>query len=413
MNDFDIYHEYNNPYSNNPLAKEKSRSKEMYEGRLYTKISYELMLNQTTRLLKIIYAVALAIITCCISLAFEKAREIWLKGIRGVENITILISKGPFQGIAEFKDIENLIMSRMAPKDLFVMRSTSTHNRVLAELALIKQLNDGEIELKDLKIKSFSNIKDFFGENCSKIIRLDLTNFPHIKNVEIKIISEIFTKLNCLSLDWGSLRYSFQNEVEINHLQHCKELRSFSLTNCSNLKILSVLQHFKELRNLNLKNCFKHQLNSTDLNFLQCCKELRSLNLKNCHGVRDLNFLQYFKELESLNLKNCYRVSDLRLLQYCKEIKSLNLKNCHRVRSLNFSQYYPKLENLNIEGCRISKKEIQVLRGKGIIGPPPSRVIIGPMYTVTSTSTDWERCKRVDRFNLENYFNRFHPFLDL
>lgn len=82
----------NNPYSNDADATESApRTKETYEGRLYTKLSYEVRLNPLKRLANIIKVVALAVLSCFIALAFEQVRKLWTCGINGIEDVICLI----------------------------------------------------------------------------------------------------------------------------------------------------------------------------------------------------------------------------------------------------------------------------------------------------------------------------------
>lgn len=80
-----------NPYLNNPEAKEIDRhEKTAYEGRLYTKLSYEVKIGASLRAWQVLQAFALTILTCFIALAFEGVRNLWSQGVSGIENVTIL-----------------------------------------------------------------------------------------------------------------------------------------------------------------------------------------------------------------------------------------------------------------------------------------------------------------------------------
>lgn len=90
-----------NPYLNNPGAQETARTQETHEGRDYTKLTYTVTTKPT--LLKIIAVVALAILTCCIALAFSQVRQLGSKQINHV-SILLPLWKSPLETIEKLKN---------------------------------------------------------------------------------------------------------------------------------------------------------------------------------------------------------------------------------------------------------------------------------------------------------------------
>ena len=184
----------NDPYLNNPYASLKAPGSQItHQGKLYTKLSYELKINTATRLIKIIQFIAAVIFSCFIALAFQSMRKLWGEAIKGARSVDVLMP----QVSLECTDIWMGIASNLSVRDLLVMRATSSHKQNIAEMTLINRLNAGDITPDALRISTVTRLIDFFGENCSRITNLNLQKFHHISDSDMKT-SKRFKKLNQL-----------------------------------------------------------------------------------------------------------------------------------------------------------------------------------------------------------------------
>ena len=241
----------NNPYLNNPCASLKAPQTQItYGGKLYTKLSYELIINTATRLIKIIQAVVITILSCFIALAFQSIRKLWQEGIKGAESVDVLL----LQSSSECTDIWMVIASSLSVKDLLTLRKTSTLKRIIAEKTLINQLNAGIITPSNIKITTVTSLIDFFGENCSQITKLDLQKFYRITDEDIEKISKNFTTLKHLLLNKSAI-----TNASALHLTKMM-LKSLSLSSCGNIRDFSFLQHCIELTSLNFQGADKSMI---------------------------------------------------------------------------------------------------------------------------------------------------------
>lgn len=392
---------YNNPYAHNPNAIEKARVEEIHEGRLFTKISYELKCDPMTRLLKIIQAIALTIFTCFAALAFESVRKLWMDGIRGSIDASILISSNQnligagkaalaptilaekilkleevvelltvssteeevesvesiFQGDGVFRDIEILITQKLPLEDLLAMRVTSKANAVLTQIVLVNRMNSGEI-----KFKNIVRVIHFF-DNCniSKISQLKLKK-P--KDSDIELINHYFPKINCLSLEkpdltpesaypfnemtsLSTLNLDCQNIEDLSFLQGCQNLKTLKLFECDHILDFSFVGNFKKLTSLNLSECWSIK----NLTFLESCSSLKDLDLSYCQKIKDLSSLQSCTALENLNLKGCFKITDFNFLKNCQNLTTLSLKKCIQIQEISFLEPLKKLTTLDLTEC--------------------------------------------------------------
>lgn len=127
-----------NPYASNPNAREIfPHTKVMHEGKSYTKLTYELTDPNASlgsnRLLLLVYAVSLTILTCFIALAFEYVRKCWSEAIYGatvsnqVENVTVLIAEKQTSSTeSRVSSNENVLSSQSVNESVF--SSSSSHS---------------------------------------------------------------------------------------------------------------------------------------------------------------------------------------------------------------------------------------------------------------------------------------------
>jgi hypothetical protein len=98
--------------------------------------------------------------------------------VSNLKNYSFLVKLPNLQKLCLYKH------SRIELKDLLALRNSSENGRKIANEQLAMRLGLGEITLENLgfskEITSVQEIIDFFGESCSKIEILDLSNYPHL-----------------------------------------------------------------------------------------------------------------------------------------------------------------------------------------------------------------------------------------
>lgn len=378
MNTVFVCQDGNNPYLNNPDATEVApQSQETYEGRLYTKLSYEVNIYAMARLLKIIQVVALAIISCFIALAFEHVRKLLSEGINGFENVTVLEAIGlrssdkvastqdiseEFEPktptIFENKDVMMHVASTLSVKDLLSMRAASRQTFLIAQAELINRMNALDIYYReDLGISTEGDLIDFFGESHSKILSLKqwvisnledfLDCYPHSSAYFTKMASII-----CLKLQSGIPVKDFS------FLQHCHNLKELDLSDCLQIKDFNFLQYCSSLKILDLSGC--QQID--DISFVQRCPQLEILDLCDCRKIDDISFVQKCQQLRSLNLSTCYEIKDISFLQHCKQLEILNLTNCEGINDISFLRNCPRLTSLTLQYCKGVNKDFSFMQ---------------------------------------------------
>ena len=349
-----IYQSGNNPYLNNPRACLKAPQTQItHEGKLYTKLSYELIINTATRLIKIIQALAITILSCFVALAFQSIRKLWQEGIKGTESVDVLLP----QSFSECTDIWMVIASSLSVKDLLAFRKTSIHKRIIAEKTLINHLNAGIITPGDLRLTNVTSLIDYFGENCSEITNLDLQNFQRITDKDIENLSKNFTKLKHLLLKENPIT----NQSAV-HLAKMTLLTSLRLSLCQHIRDFSFLEQLKELTSLNLSFSIHN-----DFSIIEQCNKLTSLSLSGCYQITDFSFLEHCNELTSLELLGCRQINDMSVLEHCKELTSLNLSGCDQINDFSFLEHCKELRSLNLSKCDQINEMSQLLRNRGVL----------------------------------------------
>ena len=399
-----------NPYSNNPHAHEKEpRSHVVHKGKHYTKFLYEVKIPTLTRLIKIIQVIAFTVITCFLALAFQSTRKLWSDGITGKECVNVLMPQYSWDS----EDVAMHIASFLSLGDLLFMGATSTHNNAITKTILMNRLNAGTITPHDLGINNVTHLIEYFGTECSKIIRLDLQNFSPLNTSDIEKISEHFKNVNYLLLlkctinDDAIVHFTNMNHLKsltleeceqlnnVNLLQNCKELTTLDFSGSTHIQDFSFLQNCPKIKSINFAGC--HQINDfrflkncteitalkfwgcsgqindisflehcphitslklieneqiNDFSFLNNCPNLIELDLSDCCHINDFSFLQNCRELASLSLRRCQQIDDFSFLQYCKNLTSLNLSDCTHINDFNFLQFCPHLTSLDLSGCK-------------------------------------------------------------
>lgn len=284
------------------------------------------------------------------------------------------------QNILEHLDIKHFVLSEIHVNDLMALALVSKYYRRTAINELIKRLNGEKIFLNHLikKIKMIHNkgcsylrpveikvtdLFNFFGHSCSQITHLYLHQvFLELKDNDIKMISEKFTKIDHLSLKGHELtnkstayfeKMTSMEDFQIslkNHdpfddfsfLQKWPKLSSLSLIGCSNIDH-SAFKHPLPITSLHLSAC-----TIKDLSFLKWCPHLVSLKITDCEQISDTGFFQHCPKLTYLGFTGCNNTQDISSLKHCTLLEYLNLYQSNNITNINFLEYCPLLKTLKL-----------------------------------------------------------------
>lgn len=349
MNKVLICEDVANPYLNNPEAYETAHLRfEMYEGRFYKKLSYEIKMGTAVRLIKIIQVIALTIISCFVALAFEQVRKMWADAVRGQkESVTVLIPQDFFENT----DIGKRIISFLSVKDLLAMGQTSTAYRTLSYDLLTKQLNAGDITPRDFGVLPLAQSinKSIFCSSTKGLLKQISLNFEWVYNrmpKDIREKTESFLKLNNLILEVNSL--DFFNK-EFKDFSFFKYFHNLTNLRCTDINNINFLKYCPKLTHLNLSG--SKRLNN--IKALKDCQNLIRLNLRDCNGIWPgyFDLLQNCSNLRALDLGGCLQIQNFDFLGNLTNMMELSIAGCIQVSQINSLRHLPHLQALNIAGC--------------------------------------------------------------
>lgn len=282
---------------------------------------------------------------------------------RSLEGINSLKSGMPESS----KDIRIIQFSNSSSKDLLSIYQTSKESRAFIFPIFIDRINKGELLLRQLGIKEFSQIKPFFGDSCSSVHNLNLSGIHNLDNEDIAEIYKLFPNISNLCIhnaeitnesgsifekmkSLKSLELSSCRGIEnIDFLKQLPNLTSLNLANCQFLKDITVLEHLRGLTSLNLRG---HTMQ--DIKVLQNLTRLTNLDLSICVELADISTLENLTGLTNLNLSSCLELEDISTLKNLKELTSLNLNGCNSINDQDFQVLgqLGSLTNLNLSSCK-------------------------------------------------------------
>lgn len=193
-----------------------------------------------------------------------------------------------------------------------------------------------------------------------------LAQFPNLKDVSIhhSKTSAVFPAISKLR----SLHVQYCNElIELNNLEHSKDLIEFKIQWCSSLKhlprflsskleILHVewCQQVSSLFDLNLPNlkqCSFVSFNHHDFQALSQCNQLEYLNISWFKRALYLPNLSDCQALKTLHLRSLSQTTNLPILPKDSLLEELDCSEMYQLKSLSFPPS-SKLKSLYADGCR-------------------------------------------------------------
>lgn len=263
------------------------------------------------------------------------------------------------------KDLEHIYFSQLSTNDLLAMCATSKESKAFILPHLIDRINNQELILSDLGIRTVEEAIKFFDKSCSRLRILNLRDFAGINDQNIENISESFPQVTSLflknALITSAATSSFAKMTSIKNLEFsgCQEIDDFSflenyskltnlsLSGCEQINDFSFLEKCPSIKSLDLSNS---SITNDDFSFLKKCPLLTSLNLSGCELISNFNFLENCSSLTNLDLSKC-DINDTSFLEQCPTLTSLKLSESQEITSLNFLEKLPLLTSLDLSKC--------------------------------------------------------------
>jgi len=245
--------------------------------------------------------------------------------------------------------LQEELFTKLEVVDLIHFRASSLTFKRMAEVECVRRINQKEITLRDLGIKTVQQILSFFSSHAENITVLDLRRFE-ITDWDLWFIVKHFPKVHSLHLlraditdtsCFAEMKFLktleitwFQNTLDFSFVKDC-QLETLILK--SNALSLAFLEHASSLIKLNLYGC---DIPEDDFMCLLYCTSLKDLDLS-FTKIEDLTFLEALP-LERLILRPCGELEELPTA--LEILKALDTASTDPNREI-----YPHLESLTID----------------------------------------------------------------
>lgn len=311
--------------------------------------------------------------------------------------------------------------SQLSLKELNRMFRTSKENQDIVKSVLIERINNANLLVNKLGLKTVSEMINFFGaKHCHKLRNIDLSSlnltyptdlsnisqqFPNLNHLvlersffssDIKMVESSFammTNLNTLIIKaasdlipdtnfFTSLKSLTTLELSnwpsifnITWLKSLENLKRLKLSGCEKITNIQVFNDLKPLTRLDLSKCpikdfdlkdlsslTNLTLSRTDIssiNFLKNCLSLKSLDLSGCQNLTDISAIKSLPHLRSLNLSGS-NIRDFDTLQNLQSLIHLNLSQC-KINNISFLKGFDSITHLNLKDCE-DIKDFNVLK---------------------------------------------------
>lgn len=284
-------------------------------------------------------------------------------------------------------DAEKHVLSYLDFKSLLMMRSSSRYNTLLVSKLMnefVDGLNSRKLMPKDLGLSKFEDLTLFFGDECSRIQRLDVRGL-FLKNKKfnhnIFKVREIFFNINI-----SDFKFNFLGKFQILeslHLENCAESDFSFISTLSGLKNLVIT----EVPLMNLK--FLNYCKSVEKLALGGCSIIQS-NFPKCPSLKKLNLFDHrvaandqvekiltlCPNLEELNISktyipNPYSIEQKKLFCPNKQINEINLlhQNAWPIRAIDLKsvfEYCPQIKTIKLQGIEIDEEELAFVEDRGV-----------------------------------------------
>lgn len=219
----------------------------------------------------------------------------------------------------------------------------------------IEKLNSGTITINDFYIFDIASLMKFLAKKGSKILRLDLLNFPiHLNDDNLEKLITYCPNLRNLKLNATNI-----NDLSASHLAKLKSLESLTMKVCRMINF-SFVKNYPELTTLDLRR--KGSLSSClplDFSDLKDCPKFTTLKLENFYMI-GIEHLRKHTQFKTLELSNCM-ISDVSVLEPFIHLEELRIWNCHQITNLNFLENYKDLKIFELASSVAEVENFNVL----------------------------------------------------
>ncbi|XP_020573502.1 F-box/LRR-repeat protein 3 [Phalaenopsis equestris] len=221
--------------------------------------------------------------------------------------------------------------------------------------------------------------------SCTCLRSIDLTCCHLLTDNVLTAISKYCINLTCLRLEACSLMTEKGfgqiatgcsqlleidltdcsiNDIALQHLTKCSELKVLKLGLCANITskgLAYIGSNCNNLEELDLYRCV--EVDDYGLSFLaDGCKRLKKLNLCYCiqitnQGLQYLSSLEWLSDLELRGLVNVSSMGITSIAFGCKSLVELDLKGCSSIDDaamFALARYSLNLRQINISNCSVS-----------------------------------------------------------
>ncbi|XP_044000862.1 dynein regulatory complex subunit 6-like [Aphidius gifuensis] len=219
-------------------------------------------------------------------------------------------------------------------KSLDIQNTTGLTETALVALTNLKNLQKLDVSYLDIITDSFiiklKGLKELHCNKCKKLTDVGIIQFiknnPDLEMLDVRCIDNITINMviavdqatknrtNVSSIDGGPL--SSQSVLdELSKLQCLKHLNLSHLKNLQDSTIIVIANHCKNLKSLNIQNCTG--LTETALVALLNLENLQKVNVSRLDIIKD-SFLIKLKGLKELHCDKCKQLTDTGIIQFIK-----------------------------------------------------------------------------------------------
>ncbi len=254
---------------------------------------------------------------------------------------------------SENKVEKNTANTKKQEKKEEVTKKEETQNRVQTQTTentiKVQNVEDPEIEFADEDLKKYM-----------------VVHYDDNKDGKFTVADSV----KITELDVSSLK---DEAVDISGIEKCTELKTLTLSKCTNYKVLSNLEKLENLQlrddqsydenNVNeleeinkipnLKSLTMEYYNLTNYDISKLPNKLEKMSFLYMPKV-NLNQLKGFSNLKELELISIYNeINGLETINNFTNLTTLKIENCNFIKNIDFLNDNKNIENLNIEGNKI------------------------------------------------------------
>jgi len=234
-----------------------------------------------------------------------------------------------------FDDLISLIFAQCVLKDFINLKRTCQSMDHLGKVHVARLIDLGQIKTTSLlKFLTLPQLIHYIG--TSKLNRLSLKCFVHIRNADITLIVQKFPRLKLLELANSTI-----TQIAFEEISQLTQLECLSFISCNRITNLDHLTKLTGLKWIRINSCKVKNLPSFDQ-----WKYLETIEIS-CVNVESIPDFVDFNYLREISIRSCHRLKNLPTVGKLTTLTLFKFNHCNSIPWETTKEWVSKTRKLN------------------------------------------------------------------